>query len=240
MLSFQSVTPSAAHRWVARQFNSLFQKGMSFIISGVIYSLSVDCFFAITKLLQWVVSEVSSYLGWCKFLPYSHAWSMGRDKYSKLAERLEMPRDPIFLYSRFYAWSVSNTMHSNKQQVNWYDIGATTPFNDMQTLKDKCVFRSRQSNFVHVLHSSGGPDVVCDLHTFPGLLSIKKDKKQTWKSLNRQNGFRTTLKRLGCHKDFKITQAQTKVCIFYINPFLQVECRAIRTIFIHSLKWFET
>ena len=41
MLSFQSVTPSAAHWCVARQFN--FQlKGMSFIISGIIYSLSVN------------------------------------------------------------------------------------------------------------------------------------------------------------------------------------------------------
>ena len=50
--------------------------------------------------------------------------------------------------------------------------------------------------------------------------------KQTWKSLNRQNGFRTTLERLSCHKDFKITQAQTKVIFFYLNPLLQVEFRA--------------
>ena len=34
------------------------------------------------------------------------------------------------------------------------------------------------------------------------------DGKQTWKSLNRQNGFVTTLKeRLSCHRHFKITQA---------------------------------
>ena len=49
----------------------------------------------------------------------------------------------------------------------------------------------------------------------------------TIKSLNRQNGFRTTLKRLSCHKDFKITQAQTKVSFFYINPLLQAEFGAI-------------
>ena len=51
--------------------------------------------------------------------------------------------------------------------------------------------------------------------------------KQTWKSLNRQNGFRTTLERLSCHKDFKITQAQPKVSFFYLNPLLKVEFRAI-------------
>ena len=51
--------------------------------------------------------------------------------------------------------------------------------------------------------------------------------KQTWKSLNRQNGFRMTLERLSCHKDFKITQAQTNVSFFYLNPLLQVEFRAI-------------
>ena len=44
---------------------------------------------------------------------------------------------------------------------------------------------------------------------------------------NRQNGFRTTLERLSCHKDFKITQEQTKVSFFYLNPLLQVEFRAI-------------
>ena len=51
--------------------------------------------------------------------------------------------------------------------------------------------------------------------------------KQTWKSLNRQNGFKTTLQRLSCHNDFKLTQAQTKVSFFYLNPLLQVEFRAI-------------
>ena len=35
------------------------------------------------------------------------------------------------------------------------------------------------------------------------------------------------LERLSCHKDFKITQAQTKVSFFYLNPLLQVEFRAI-------------
>jgi len=47
------------------------------------------------------------------------------------------------------------------------------------------------------------------------------------KSSNRQNGFRTTLECLSCHKDFKITQAQTKVSFFYLNLLLQVELRAI-------------
>ena len=51
---------------------------------------------------------------------------------------------------------------------------------------------------------------------FTGLLSIK----EKWKSLNRQNGFRTTLERHSCHKDFKLTQAQTKVSFFYLNPLL--------------------
>ena len=36
-----------------------------------------------------------------------------------------------------------------------------------------------------------------------------------------------TLVRLSRHKDFKITQAQTKVSFFYLNPLLQVEFRAI-------------
>ena len=52
-------------------------------------------------------------------------------------------------------------------------------------------------------------------------------ESKPWKSLNGQNGFRTTLERLSCHKDFKTTQAQTKVSFFYINPLLQVEFRAI-------------
>ena len=58
-------------------------------------------------------------------------------------------------------------------------------------------------------------------------LSFLFNGKQTWKSLNRQNGFTTTLERLSCHKDFKITEAQTKVSFFYLNPLLQVEFRAI-------------
>ena len=51
--------------------------------------------------------------------------------------------------------------------------------------------------------------------------------KQTWKSLNGQNGFRTTLERLICNKDFKIAQARSKVSFFYLNPLLQVEFKAI-------------
>ena len=38
---------------------------------------------------------------------------------------------------------------------------------------------------------------------------------------------RTTLERLSGHKDFKTTQAQSKVSGFYVNPVLQVEFRAI-------------
>ena len=37
----------------------------------------------------------------------------------------------------------------------------------------------------------------------------------------------TCSKGLSCHKDFKITQAQTKVSFFYLNPLLQDELRAI-------------
>ena len=53
------------------------------------------------------------------------------------------------------------------------------------------------------------------------------NRKQTWKGLIRQNGFRTTWERLSCHKVFKITQVQTKVSFCYLNPLLQVEFRAI-------------
>ena len=42
-----------------------------------------------------------------------------------------------------------------------------------------------------------------------------------------KNGCRTTLERLSYHKDFKITEAQTRVSFFYLNPLLQVEFRAI-------------
>ena len=59
--------------------------------------------------------------------------------------------------------------------------------------------------------------------------------KQTWKNLNRQNDFRTTLERLSCHNDFKITQAQTKVSFFYLNPLLQVEFGAIFEPFSYNL-----
>ena len=62
---------------------------------------------------------------------------------------------------------------------------------------------------------------------FRGFSSSKRNGKQTWKSSNRQNGLRTTLERLSCHKDFKVIQAQTKVSFFYLNPVLQDEFRAI-------------
>ena len=55
------------------------------------------------------------------------------------------------------------------------------------------------------------------------------------RSLNCQNGFRTTLERLSCHNDFKITQAQTKVSFFHLNPLLQVEFRAILEPFSYTL-----
>jgi len=44
------------------------------------------------------------------------------------------------------------------------------------------------------------------------------------------------LERLSCHKEFKITQAQTKVSFFYLNPLLQVEFRAIFEPFSYILK----
>ena len=59
-------------------------------------------------------------------------------------------------------------------------------------------------------------------------IALRVERRQ---SLNRQNGFRTTLERLSCHKDFKITQAQTKVSFVYLNPLLQVEFRTIFEIF---------
>ena len=48
-------------------------------------------------------------------------------------------------------------------------------------------------------------------------------KSKPGKGLNRQ----MALERLSCHKDFKITQAQTKVSFVYLNPLLQVEFRVI-------------
>ena len=59
--------------------------------------------------------------------------------------------------------------------------------------------------------------------------------QQTGKSLNRQNGFITTLERLSCHRHFKITQTQTKVSFFYFKPLLQVEFRAIFEPFLYIL-----
>ena len=59
--------------------------------------------------------------------------------------------------------------------------------------------------------------------TFPGLLAIKEmaSKPEKVKLVT------IALERLSCHKDFKITQAQTKVGFFYLSPLLQVEFRAI-------------
>ena len=59
--------------------------------------------------------------------------------------------------------------------------------------------------------------------------------QQTGKSLNRQNGFITTLERLSCHRHFKITQAQTKVSFFYLNLYYKVEFRAIFEPFLYIL-----
>ena len=59
-------------------------------------------------------------------------------------------------------------------------------------------------------------------------LTMYKNGKQTWKSLNRQNGLRTTLEPLSCHRDFKITQAQTKVSFFLFKIlYYKFEFRAI-------------
>jgi len=67
----------------------------------------------------------------------------------------------------------------------------------------------------------------------------KSFSKQTWKSLNHQNGFRTTLERLSCPKDFTITtQGQIKVSFFYLNPLLQVELIAIFEPFSYIFKPF--
>ena len=46
--------------------------------------------------------------------------------------------------------------------------------------------------------------------------------QQTGKSLNRQNGFITTLEWLSCHRHFKITQTQTKVSFFYLNLYYKL------------------
>ena len=47
------------------------------------------------------------------------------------------------------------------------------------------------------------------------------------------------LERLSCHKDFKITQAPTKVGFFYLSPLLQVEFRAIFEPFSYILLNFK-
>ena len=47
------------------------------------------------------------------------------------------------------------------------------------------------------------------------------------KSIKSSKWVKTTLEQLSCHKDFEITQVQTKASFFYLNPLLQVEFRAI-------------
>ena len=47
-------------------------------------------------------------------------------------------------------------------------------------------------------------------------IALRVERRQ---SLNRQN---MALERLSCQKDFKITQAQTKVSFVYLNPLLQI------------------
>jgi len=53
--------------------------------------------------------------------------------------------------------------------------------------------------------------------------------KQNWAASARKGAF------FGCHKDFNITQAQTKVSFFYLKPLLQVEFRAIFDPFLYIL-----
>ena len=66
-------------------------------------------------------------------------------------------------------------------------------------------------------------------------IALRVERRQ---SLNRQN---MALERLSCQKDFKITQAQTKVSFFHLNPLLQVKIRAIFEPFSYILfKWLKT
>ena len=44
-----------------------------------------------------------------------------------------------------------------------------------------------------------------------------------------------TLEGLSCHKDYTITQAQTKVSFFHLNPLPQVEFRVIFEAFSYIL-----
>ena len=91
---------------------------------------------------------------------------------------------------------VSLEMQSDsKNYVGLQDDEITEP---VHTIKSACA-------------STGGPDE-----------RKKRFSYQTGKSLNRQNGFITTLERLSCHRHFKITQAQTKVSFFYLKLYYKL------------------
>ena len=93
---------------------------------------------------------------------------------------------------------VSLEMQSDsKNYVGLQDDEITEP---VHTIKSACA-------------STGGPD---------GRKKRFSNVQQTGKSLNRQNGFITTLERLSCHRHFKITQAQTKVSFFYLNLYYKL------------------
>ena len=82
---------------------------------------------------------------------------------------------------------VSLEMQSDsKNYVGLQDDEITEP---VHTIKSACA-------------STGDPDRKKETFLF--------NVQQTGKSLNRQNGVITTLKRLSCHRHFKITQTQTK------------------------------
>ena len=92
---------------------------------------------------------------------------------------------------------VSLEMQSDsKNYVGLQDDEITEP---VHTIKSACA-------------STGGPDERKFLFNV----------QQTGKSLNRQNGFITTLEQLSCHRHFKITQAQTKVSFFYLNLYYKL------------------
>ena len=99
---------------------------------------------------------------------------------------------------------VSLEMQSDsKNYVGLQDDEITEP---VHTIKSACA-------------STGGPDERKKLSKKETFLF---NVQQTGKSLNRQNGFITTLERLSCHRHFKITQAQTKVSFFYLNLYYKL------------------
>ena len=91
---------------------------------------------------------------------------------------------------------------------------APPPGKQNRTEQSRHVYLESYTNIVHRLQLSKCPAVAWSRGGGGG-------------GLNGQNGFRTTFERLSCHKDFTLTQAQTKVTLFYLNPSLQVEFRAI-------------